>query len=172
MKTLERVLLPLVLLSFCLATTPRAEAAARAYSNPKLRGQAVDACLADQTTCGKAAADAFCRLQGYRHALSFRMQQDLLQISTSVVIDSGRLLRGPEARPFQMVKCWRPNEQPSAVQFKVENITSPTLCDFGLDCRKSAADSWCEQKGFALGATAYELFSDRPIFRSITCGTL
>jgi hypothetical protein len=166
------LLLSITLLSFLSLSSYEAQAAARSYSNPKFRGQTVHHCLADEIKCGKPAADAFCKLEGYRHALNFRMQHDPQQISTSIVIDSGKLLRAPEAWSFQMVKCWRPNQLPSAVQFKVENIASPTLCDLGLDCRKSAADQWCERKGYSLGASSYETLPDRALFRSISCAAL
>ena len=168
----SRLLPPISLLSFLVLSSYPAQAAARSYSNPKYLGQTVHHCLADEVNCGKPAADAFCRLEGYRHALNFRMQHDPAQILTSIIIDSGKLLRVPEARPFQMVKCWRPNQMPSAVQFKVENIASPTLCDLGQDCRKSAADRWCERKGYSLGATSYETLPDRALFRSISCAAL
>jgi hypothetical protein len=168
----RRLLLPLTLLSLLLLSSYEAQAAARSYSIPKYQGQAVHHCLADEINCGKPAADAFCKLEGYRYALNFRIQHDPEQISTSIVIDSGKLLRAPEARPFQMVKCWRPNQMPSAVQFKVENIASPILCDLGEDCRKSAADQWCERKGYSLGASSYETLPDRALFRSISCAAL
>jgi hypothetical protein len=156
---------------FCLLSL-QAQAAARSYSKPSLLGQPVHHCLADGNTCGKPAADAFCRLNGYENALNFRLQRDPGQISTSIVVDSGRLLKSPEAQPFQMVKCWRPNDLPSTVQFDVENIISPKLCDLGQDCRKLAADQWCAQKGYALGASAYQIASDRILFRTISCATL
>jgi hypothetical protein len=149
-----------------------AAAAARSYSSPTHLGQQIHRCLADGTTCGKPAADAFCKLQGFDSALNFRLQHDPAQISTTIVIDSGQRLRAPEAEPFQMVKCWRPNDLPTAVQFGVSNIASPTLCDLGKDCRKSAADEWCESKGFTLGASAYEISPDKALFRSISCATL
>jgi hypothetical protein len=172
MTAVRLSLLPIALVSLLLFASYDAQAAARSYSNPKFNGQVVHHCLADGVNCGKPAADAFCRREGYRHALSFRIQHDPSQISTSIVIDSGTLMQAPEARPFQMVKCWRPNELPSAVQFKVENIASPALCDLGRDCRKFAADRWCESKGYALGASSYEIFPDRALFRSISCAAL
>lgn len=157
------------------APAGEASAAARSYSNPVYLGEYIHQCLADGFTCGKAAADAFCRLEGYENALSFRLQRDPARISTAVMLDSGRVLRGADAQPFDAVKCWRPNAMPSTVQFgetALHNIAPPDMCDIGQDCRKSVADRWCEQKGYALGAKSYELDPDKELYRSISCAAL
>jgi hypothetical protein len=157
------------------APAGEASAAARSYSNPVHLGEYIHQCLADGFTCGKPAADAFCRLEGYENALSFRLQRDPARISTAVMLDSGRVLRGADAQPFDAVKCWRPNAMPSTVQFgetALHNIAPPDMCDIGQDCRKSVADRWCEQKGYALGAKSYELDPDKELFRSISCAAL
>jgi hypothetical protein len=157
------------------ATPHSAAAAARSYSNPLYLGEYIHQCLSDGTTCGKAAADVFCRLEGYENALSFRLQRDPARITTAVILDSGRVLRGAEAQPFHSVKCWRQNAMPSTVQFgetALHNVALPDICDIGQDCRKSVADHWCEQKGYALGAQSYEIDPDKDLFRSISCATL
>jgi hypothetical protein len=162
---------PLTLLALTLLVS-QAESAARSFSQPKVMGNAVDHCLEANAGCGKPAADAFCRSQGYEKALSFRLERDPARISLTMAIDSGRTLRGPEAQPFQIVKCWRPNDAPTKVEFKVENLPSPATCDLGQDCRKLLADHWCTGKGFALGAFAYELAAGQSRFRLISCATL
>jgi hypothetical protein len=172
MKRSAKLLLPMAVLPLICLIASQAQAAARSYSQPTFLGQSVDYCLSDGTTCGKPAADVFCRTEGYHNALSFRLQHDPRRVSTSITIDSGRLLRRPRARPFQMVKCWRPNDLPSAVQFGLDDVASPRLCDLGKDCRKSAADQWCERKGYHLGASAYEIVPEKALFRTITCATL
>jgi hypothetical protein len=162
-------------LPLCAITASQAAAAARSYSNPVYLGEYIHQCLADGTTCGKPAADAFCRLEGYENALSFRLQRDPARITTAVILDSGRVLRGAEAQPFDSVKCWRPNAMPSTVQFgetALHNVALPGICNIGQDCRKSVADRWCEQKGYVLGAKSYEIDLDKELFRSISCATL
>ena len=172
MHPLPRIILPLALLSSFLLMAGTALADARAFSQPRILGQIVDQCLDGGAQCGKVVADAFCRHIGYNNALSYRIERDPARISTTIAIDSELTIRTPRAQPFQMVKCWRPNEQPSVVQFDVENFTSPTVCDLGQDCRKAAADLWCAGKGYALGALGYEVNLDRARFRTISCATL
>jgi len=169
---LPRIILPLTLLGSLLLMAGTALADARAFSQPRLLGQIVDQCLDGGVECGKPAADAYCRRIGYANALSYRIERDPVRISTTIAIDSQLIIRVPQAQPFQMVKCWRPNEQPSTVQFDVENLASPAICDFGQDCRKAAADQWCAGKGYALGALSYEVNPDHARFRTISCATL
>jgi hypothetical protein len=167
----RRILPPLTLIALSFAVAP-ADAASRSYSQPRFMGQAVDHCLEAQSQCGKPAADAYCRSRGYSNALSFRLERDPARISVTVAVDSGSLHRAPVAQPFQMIKCWRPNDAPTEVEFSVKNLPSPATCDFGQDCRKSAADQWCTGKGYALGASAYELAPGQARFRLISCATL
>jgi hypothetical protein len=172
MNPLPRILLPLALLSAFVLMAGTAFAASRTFSQPRILGQVVDQCLQGGAACGKPAADAFCRRVGYADAMSYRIERDTARISTTIAIDSDLIIRTPEAQPFQMVKCWRPNEQPAIVQFDVGNLASPTMCDLGQDCRKAAADHWCAGKGFALGALGYQINPDRARFRTISCATL
>jgi hypothetical protein len=150
-------------------------AAARTYTDPVYLGDPVHRCLTNKTACGKPAADAFCRLEGYDNALSFQVMKDVSRVATARTIDTGTVLIAPEAHPFQLVKCWRPSQAPSSVTFQartVEGIKIPSMCDIGQDCRKSVADGWCIGRGFNLGATGYELAPTRLAFRSISCATL
>ena len=121
-------------------------------------------CLANKTECGKPAADAFCKLEGYDNALSFQVMKDVSRMATARTVDTGAVLMAPEAHPFQLVKCWRPSQAPSSVMFRtptLRGVEVPTICDIGKDCRKTAADDWCIGRGFSLGATGYELAPTR-----------
>lgn len=172
MIPLPRIILPLTLMGSLMLMAGTALADARAFSQPRVLGQIVDHCLDGGVECGKPAADAYCRRIGYANAMSYRIERDPARISTTIAIDSNLTIRTPQAQPFQMVKCWRPNEHPSTVQFDVENLASPVICDLGQDCRKTAADQWCAGKGYALGALGYEVIPDRALFRTISCATL
>ena len=150
-------------------------AAARTYTDPIYLGDPVHRCLANNTDCGKPAADAFCKLEGYDNALSFQVMKDVSRVATARTVDTGAVLIAPEAQPFQLVKCWRPSQAPSSVTFKTPTVTGvevPTMCDIGKDCRKTAADGWCIGRGFNLGATGYELAPTELAFRTISCATL
>ena len=159
-------------LAFLLANG--AAAAARTYSEPTYLGDQIHYCLAT-SGCGKAAADAFCKLEGYQNALTFKLQQDPARIATARVLDSGEVLHAPQAMPFTLVKCWRKSDAPTSVLFGttgLKAIALPRTCSIGEDCRKEAADHFCHEKGFSLGSVNYGLAPDDAAFRFITCASL
>ena len=65
----------------------------RNYLSPRLNGNRVAFCLTDGSQCGKEAADAFCRGNGFSEAITF--QRDHVQSNST-------RLR------FRQIKCWHP----------------------------------------------------------------
>lgn len=162
-------------LPFLLVLPNSADAAARTYSDPTYLGDQIHHCLANNTGCGKGAADAFCKIEGYQSALTFKLEQDPAHVMTARVIDSGEVLHSPQALPFTSVKCWRPNDSPSSVLFGTSGLKSialPRRCNIGEDCRKEVADHFCQEKGYSLGAMNYGIAPDDAAFRFITCAAL
>ncbi len=49
----------------------------KTFYRPMHEGQRLAWCYENQHYCGRAAANAFCRVQGYRHALGFRIDWDV-----------------------------------------------------------------------------------------------
>ena len=88
---------------FLLAATP-AEAAVRNYFAPQMDGAPLDACLAGASTCGKPAADAFCKEQGYIRALTFQRQAG----NATKRLDSGEMCEGNGCTAFKQIKCFSP----------------------------------------------------------------
>ena len=72
----------------------------RNYQLPHLNGNLVAFCLLEVSKCGKEAADAFCRENGFREALTF--QRDSLH-ANSVGLH------------FNQIKCWQGNLSPKEV---------------------------------------------------------
>jgi hypothetical protein len=72
----------------------------RNFFAPELDGQRIGACLADGV-CGKAAADAFCKAEGYDHATIFQRERS----QSARVIDSGHLCE-KDCTSFRQVKCY------------------------------------------------------------------
>lgn len=66
---------------------------ARNFLLPRPLADPLPFCLAGESRCGKPAADAFCRSNGYEEALTF--------------LRDGR---HPDvaSQHFQQIKCWRP----------------------------------------------------------------
>jgi hypothetical protein len=79
---------------------PAAAAQVRNFFSPEVGGTRIDACLGNGN-CGKAAADAFCRVQGYDRAMIFQRET----FTTTKVIDSGKSCTGA-CTAFRQVKCF------------------------------------------------------------------
>ncbi len=88
--------------ALCLAVlTAPAGAGVRNFFTPEIDGARVDACLG-AGDCGKAAADAFCKVQGYDRATLFQREPSAL----SRVLDTGRLCSTGSCTAFRQVKCF------------------------------------------------------------------
>jgi hypothetical protein len=100
----SRPTLALLRASFILAAFGFAGSASatevRNFFAPEMDGARVDACLGSGG-CGKPAADAFCRVQGYDHALLFQRES----LASTRLIDSGGTCAG-ECTAFRQVKCF------------------------------------------------------------------
>lgn len=79
---------------------PAAASQVRNFFSPEVGGTRIDACLASGA-CGKAAADAFCRVQGYDRAMIFQRET----FTATKVIDSGQSCSG-SCTSFRQVKCF------------------------------------------------------------------
>jgi hypothetical protein len=91
------------ILALLIATAfaqPAAASQVRNFFAPEVEGTRIDACL--QTGgCGKPAADAFCRAQGYDHAMIFQREY----FASTRVIDSDKTCSG-DCTAFRQVKCF------------------------------------------------------------------
>jgi hypothetical protein len=72
----------------------------RNFFAPELDGARIAACL-DSGACGKPAADAFCKVQGYDRAMIFQREAH----ASTRSIDSGKLCSG-SCIAFKQVKCF------------------------------------------------------------------
>ena len=94
---MRAVLALLVAIAFA---QPAAAAQVRNFFAPEVEGARIDACL-DSGACGKPAADAFCRVQGYDRAMIFQREG----FASTRVIDSDRTCSGA-CTAFRQVKCF------------------------------------------------------------------
>ena len=72
----------------------------RNFFAPQLEGSRVDACLT-AGGCGKPAADAFCRAQGYDRAMIFQRES----FASTRMLDSGKIC-SESCIAFKQVKCF------------------------------------------------------------------
>jgi hypothetical protein len=99
------------LLAFVMLTTvTSAEASTRSYFSPKADGVVIGACLADGTSCGKMAADAFCKKEGFAESILFAREA----VTTARILDSGAMCEGESCEAFKRIKCYQPKEEASA----------------------------------------------------------
>jgi hypothetical protein len=83
-----------------LCTVTAAEAGVRNFFSPLLEGARLDACLSGGE-CGKPAADAFCKAQGYDKALIFQRED----FQSTRVLDSGATC-STSCTAFRQIKCF------------------------------------------------------------------
>ena len=88
-----------VMIMFLAASA--AEAGVRNFFSPLLEGARIDACLSDGL-CGKPAADAFCKVQGYDKALIFQRETS----SGARALDSASVCSGSSCTALKQVKCF------------------------------------------------------------------
>lgn len=86
---------------FLIALVPAASASeVRNFFAPQIAGARIDACLTGGA-CGKPAADAFCKAEGYDRAMIFQRER----AEEARTIDSGKLCSG-DCTSFKQVKCY------------------------------------------------------------------
>ena len=102
-----RFFISLVLLA---AAPSLAGAATRSYSLPTDRGQAISDCLADGRSCGKAAADQFCRMAGFTESILFSRQP----VNSALALDGARRCDGESCEAFTRIKCYTPDDSEQA----------------------------------------------------------
>jgi hypothetical protein len=108
----RRPALPALLLSLALFPfAATAEAGSRTFFAPKLGGEPVAFCLRGGSGCGKAAADNFCRNNGFDTALTFARRQ--------VMTDGGE-----EPTGFTQIKCYKPTVGGSSKPVAVTNTAA------------------------------------------------
>lgn len=96
---MHKSLFSLTLLGLMFAAP--AEAGVRNFFLPEIAGARVDACL-EAGTCGKPAADFFCKVQGYDRAMIFQREAS----AQSRRIDSGQICATGACTAFKQVKCF------------------------------------------------------------------
>jgi len=94
----------IAILILTAATTASAEASVRSFSQPMVSGSAVSDCLADGRSCGKPAADLFCKKEGYAEAILFARDR----VARASALDGDRRCEGESCEAFTRIKCYSP----------------------------------------------------------------
>ena len=99
-------------LGILLLTSTAGEASVRNFFAPVVDGSRIDNCLSGKADCGKPAADAFCKAQGFTEALIFQRETG---VSTKR-LHSGELCEGDSCTAFKQIKCFSPGDTAAAGQ--------------------------------------------------------
>ncbi len=94
-------------------TASMSQAQVRNFFAPVIAGARLDACLSNAGDCGKPAADAFCKVQGYENALIFQREATALPTRRLV---SGDTCEGGSCTAFKQIKCFAPTQAIATVQ--------------------------------------------------------
>ena len=79
-----------------------AHAAVRNFFAPGFDGARLDSCLSSASDCGKPAADAFCRKEGFTEALIFQREP----AARTIRLGNGQSCRGATCTGFKQIKCY------------------------------------------------------------------
>ena len=99
---MTKVFLVLALLAAAPAT---AQSAVRTWVSPQLDGERVSSCLSNKSTCGKPAADLWCKSMGFEEALTFERERSPYDYTR--LADTMELAPGT---PFRQIKCSSANK--------------------------------------------------------------
>ena len=84
-----------------VAFASAAEADVRTFSSPRLGGARLDWCLQWSASCGKPAADAYCRSRGFAGAINFSQQRGV----GATRLISGGACNGSTCAGFRHIPC-------------------------------------------------------------------
>jgi hypothetical protein len=96
----------LVFVLIALACATEAQASTRSYAFPMVDGHRVSACLSDGATCGKPAADAFCKTQGFAESLMFAREE----VAEARALDVKEATATGPQEAFKRIKCYLPKD--------------------------------------------------------------
>lgn len=165
------------------AQAPFGREAAQDFFRPSYQGQNVDWCLNwGSRGCGQPAADAFCQMNGFAHAISFdgRLMRPTALLGENRTCDSGF------CKGFTRISCAgrmdsdrRNNQHDDGRDMRREerhdgffampqiDHTRVDWClHWGSGCGRPAADRFCQQMGFSAASD----FVQRPARPTLVLG--
>ena len=95
-----------IVVAVALLAPSTAPAATQTFANPSVKGVRLDWCAHFGTACGQAAADLFCRQNGFTSAARFAMDPNIGRRGiATLVFGDGRLCNGPNCSGFRAITC-------------------------------------------------------------------
>lgn len=75
----------------------------KVFPEPKLDRYRVDWCYKLNESCGRPAADHFCRLKGFKKARQYEVAHN---IGLTRVMSDGYICRHKDCDGFKFIQCW------------------------------------------------------------------
>jgi hypothetical protein len=149
------------LLWVLLTIVAPARAEERVFTEPMVRELRLDWCLNWATDCGRPAADAWCRSQGYGGgALKFQEARNIGSSSPTRVLNTSDICKNPDCDGFSYIVCVRNDLNTRYINPMLGNERLDWCLNWATDCGKPAADAWCRMKGHLLGSVSFASAED------------
>ncbi len=152
------LILAIAAMAMAFASIVPASAETRTFHNPMQGSNRLDWCYNWGVGCGKQAADAWCKAQGYADgATLFSEAQNIGAQHPTRLIGTGAVCDQGYCDGFTAITCSR--HRPTTVRFHnpMQGGNRLDWCyNWGVGCGKQAADTWCKAKGFAGGAVNFQ----------------
>ena len=121
------------------------------FLNPMYKGMPLDMCYTCPAQgCGKTAADAYCKKQGYDAHLNYTKLKvtngQTLQIGGHAVCDS----RFHGCETFQQITCHNYGKTFKNPSIGIHSIPLDWCREFEENCGKPAAEAFCKKQGCSL----------------------
>jgi hypothetical protein len=123
------------------------DAQVRRFHRPTVGGIALDWCLTWAQNCGQAAADNFCRWQGYDRAVNFRQAPD---IGYTRILRTGQICNQRYCDGFAFIDCARARPAPRTFNYPMIKGYRLDWCrTWARDCGGGAAHAYCRSMGYS-----------------------
>ncbi len=114
--------------AFLVLTVDDASAASKTISQPMFNGNRLDWCLKWSSDCGKPAADAYCKSQGYQQAVDFFPDPRIGARSPTRLIGSGAICDLKHCDGFSKITCEKTPIVPAAtLRRTTAELSDPNL---------------------------------------------
>ncbi|WP_417911188.1 hypothetical protein [Candidatus Electronema sp. PJ] len=94
------------------------------FPSPQFEDKRLDWCLSWAKDCGKAAADAWCKAQGFELASKFEIDENIGKVSPTKIFSTGQSCDQDFCDGFKMIEC-RKFDCPAGAKEK---------CCYGKEC--------------------------------------
>ena len=145
----------------------------RDFWYPLFHAERLDYCLTEQQQCGLEVANRYCRLMGYRHAKTQKIDHN---VGLTHYLGQRRQCKGWECNGFKLITCEGPiQHSPKATYLqRTREFVFPRVNHYRVawcyqhdrECGERAAYSFCRREGYSK-AKQYKIQKKLPATQSL-----